>query len=66
MVAAGGVHVLVMTTDGELWTWGDNSRSQLGLGKRTVRQTQPTHLQVRHFSSCSFDQAQKDTGWKNM
>ena len=46
VVAAGAAHVLVMTTDGELWTWGDNSRSQLGLGKHTVRQTQPTHLQV--------------------
>jgi hypothetical protein len=51
VVAAGGAHVLVMTTDGELWTWGDNSRSQLGLGRHTVRQPQPTHLQVGHLIS---------------
>jgi E3 ubiquitin-protein ligase HERC4 len=45
VVAAGGSHVLAMTTDGELYTWGANSQSQLGLGKHLVRAMVPTHLQ---------------------
>lgn len=30
MVAAGDYHSLMITTKGEVWMWGDNSKCQLG------------------------------------
>lgn len=32
-VAAGDHHSIVLTSNGELYTMGDNSRGQLGIGK---------------------------------
>lgn len=37
-LAWGAMHVCVVTTDGDVYTWGDNSRSQCGLGKREIDQ----------------------------
>jgi alpha-tubulin suppressor-like RCC1 family protein len=31
-IAAGGTHTVVVTPDGNVWTWGDNGSSRLGLG----------------------------------
>jgi len=45
VVAAGMEHVVVMSSLGELYTWGSNARSQLGVGKQTVRQSSPLRLQ---------------------
>jgi len=39
-VAVGAEHVLVMTSSGEVWGWGNNSEGQLGLGNNTT-QRQP-------------------------
>ncbi len=37
--AAGGIHNLVLKTDGTLWAFGDNSAGQLGDGTTTYRAT---------------------------
>ena len=39
-VAVGAEHVLVITSSGEVWGWGNNSEGQLGLGNNTT-QRQP-------------------------
>jgi alpha-tubulin suppressor-like RCC1 family protein len=31
-IAAGSSHTVAVTPDGNVWTWGDNSSSRLGLG----------------------------------
>jgi alpha-tubulin suppressor-like RCC1 family protein len=33
-LAAGSRHTVVRSSDGRVWTWGDNTRGQLGLGTR--------------------------------
>jgi alpha-tubulin suppressor-like RCC1 family protein len=38
-LAAGGLHNLVLTDDGQLYAWGDNSIGQLGDGTTTSRPT---------------------------
>ncbi|KAK4678475.1 hypothetical protein QC764_307960 [Podospora pseudoanserina] len=43
-VAVGQSHVLVLTTDGEIWGRGDNSSGQLGLGRETKLVTEWTRL----------------------
>jgi alpha-tubulin suppressor-like RCC1 family protein len=45
VVMAGDAHVVALTRDGTLFTWGSNAKSQLGVGKHVVRQATPTHLQ---------------------
>jgi alpha-tubulin suppressor-like RCC1 family protein len=44
-VASGAFHTLALKTDGSLWSWGDNSRGQLGLGDRSNRAA-PTRIGV--------------------
>ena len=39
-VAVGAEHVLVLTSSGEVWGWGNNAEGQLGLGHNTT-QRQP-------------------------
>lgn len=43
-VAVGQSHVLVLTTDDEIWGRGDNSSGQLGLGRETKLVTEWTRL----------------------
>lgn len=44
-VAAGGVHSLVLGSDGELYAWGDNSHGQIGDGS-TVQRTTPVQVSL--------------------
>ena len=48
-VAAGANHTAAVTSDGELWCWGDGSAGQLGLGDSDTRQA-PTP--VPDFREC--------------
>lgn len=36
-MACGDAHTLVLTENGEVWTFGDNSRGQLGFGNTSYR-----------------------------
>jgi len=36
-IAAGWVHSMALTASGEVWTWGDNSYGELGLGDNMAR-----------------------------
>jgi alpha-tubulin suppressor-like RCC1 family protein len=38
-VPENGRHILVLTQDGRVWTWGDNSSGQLGAGNLLARDT---------------------------
>lgn len=42
-VAVGAEHVLVLTSSGEVWGWGNNAEGQLGLGNNAT-QRQPVML----------------------
>lgn len=42
-VTVGAEHVLVLTSSGEVWGWGNNAEGQLGLGNNTT-QRQPVIL----------------------
>lgn len=42
-MAAADSHTAAVKTDGSLWTWGENSRSQLGDGT-TVRRPTPVRV----------------------
>ncbi|KAG7215939.1 hypothetical protein INR49_031535, partial [Caranx melampygus] len=44
-VACGRQHSVVLTKDGQVYTWGQDSRGQLGLGKRKPSASSPKHLQ---------------------
>ena len=44
LVAAGGDHTVVVTADGRAFSWGANSRGQLGLGHRN-HTTTPQHIE---------------------
>lgn len=40
-IAVGSEHTLALTSDGDVWAWGNNGDSQLGLGHTTsVREPQ--------------------------
>ncbi|KAM8750883.1 putative E3 ubiquitin-protein ligase HERC3 isoform 2-T2 [Acanthopagrus schlegelii] len=43
-VACGSQHSVVLTKDGQVYTWGQDSRGQLGLGKRKLGASSPQHL----------------------
>ncbi|XP_070764278.1 probable E3 ubiquitin-protein ligase HERC4 [Enoplosus armatus] len=43
-VACGRQHSVALTTDGQVYAWGQDSRGQLGLGKREPGASPPQHL----------------------
>ncbi len=43
-ISGGGGHFAALKTDGTLWTWGNNSRGQLGVNNTTSRLTPVTTL----------------------
>ncbi|XP_026222290.1 probable E3 ubiquitin-protein ligase HERC3 [Anabas testudineus] len=43
-VACGSQHSLALTAGGQVYTWGQDSRGQLGLGKRKAGARSPQHL----------------------
>ncbi|KAF3854377.1 hypothetical protein F7725_022432 [Dissostichus mawsoni] len=43
-VACGSHHSVALTKDGQVYTWGQGSRGQLGLGERQPSATSPQHL----------------------
>ncbi|KAM3610146.1 uncharacterized protein V6R79_026111 [Siganus canaliculatus] len=43
-VACGSQHSVALTRDGQVYTWGQDSRGQLGLGKRKLDTSSPQHL----------------------
>ncbi|XP_044213215.1 probable E3 ubiquitin-protein ligase HERC4 isoform X1 [Thunnus albacares] len=43
-VACGSQHSVALTKDGQVFTWGQDSRGQLGLGKRKLGANSPQHL----------------------
>ncbi|KAG7229828.1 hypothetical protein INR49_012477 [Caranx melampygus] len=44
-VACGSQHSVALTRDGQVYTWGQGSRGQLGLGKTKTGKNSPQHLQ---------------------
>ncbi|XP_028264079.1 probable E3 ubiquitin-protein ligase HERC4 [Parambassis ranga] len=44
-VACGSQHSVALTKGGQVYTWGKDSRGQLGLGKRKSGPSSPQHLQ---------------------
>ncbi|XP_060782471.1 probable E3 ubiquitin-protein ligase HERC4 [Neoarius graeffei] len=45
-VACGDHHFMALTNDGQLFTWGQNSHGQLGLGKHEPSSQAPQHLKT--------------------
>jgi alpha-tubulin suppressor-like RCC1 family protein len=43
-IAAGGAHAIALTSDGKLWSWGNNSKGQLGDGTMIHKNT-PVQVQ---------------------
>ncbi|XP_035858602.1 probable E3 ubiquitin-protein ligase HERC4 isoform X1 [Sander lucioperca] len=43
-VACGSQHSVALTKDGQVYTWGQDSKGQLGLGKRKPGANSPQHL----------------------
>ncbi|XP_067444973.1 probable E3 ubiquitin-protein ligase HERC4 isoform X2 [Thunnus thynnus] len=43
-VACGSQHSVALTRDGQVYTWGQDSSGQLGLGKRELGANSPQHL----------------------
>ncbi|KAL7402017.1 hypothetical protein ABVT39_008232 [Epinephelus coioides] len=43
-VACGSQHSVALTKDGQVYTWGQDSRGQLGLGRRKLGASSPQHL----------------------
>ncbi|KAM9477007.1 putative E3 ubiquitin-protein ligase HERC3 [Clarias gariepinus] len=57
-VACGDQHFMALTNDGQLFTWGQNSSGQLGLGKGEPSSLSPQHLK----SLCGIPLAQISAG----
>jgi hypothetical protein len=53
-IAAGYYHSLALTSDGKVYSWGDNSYSQLGDGSTTTRHT-PTAVDMTTFALGPYD-----------
>lgn len=47
-VSAGDAHVLAILEDGSLWTWGNNSDGQLGLGQTSDPVHTPTQITIEN------------------
>ena len=45
-ISSGGFHSAIITADGTVWTWGDNSYGQLGDGATTSIRTSPYQVQL--------------------
>ncbi|TMS05606.1 putative E3 ubiquitin-protein ligase HERC4 [Larimichthys crocea] len=45
-VACGSQHSVALTKDGQVYTWGQDSRGQLGLGKRKLGASSPQHVRT--------------------
>ncbi|TKS72961.1 putative E3 ubiquitin-protein ligase HERC4 [Collichthys lucidus] len=43
-VACGSQHSVALSKDGQVYTWGQDSRGQLGLGKRKLGASSPEHV----------------------
>jgi alpha-tubulin suppressor-like RCC1 family protein len=43
-IAGGGQHTVVVTPDGNVWTWGSNNANQLGLGAGAGSKKVPTQV----------------------
>jgi len=53
-VAAGSAHTLVLTSEGNLWTWGDNAKGQLGLGPKSPdKVSEPSQITSKGWLSRS-------------
>ncbi|XP_055923488.1 serine/threonine-protein kinase Nek8 [Eupeodes corollae] len=50
-VAAGMDHVLALSTDGSVYTWGTNSHGALGLGSEQTQQKTPQKILLAHINS---------------
>ena len=42
--SAGGAHTLACTADGKVWSWGDNSKGQLGVATSTAMRSLPAQV----------------------
>ncbi|KAE8295841.1 putative E3 ubiquitin-protein ligase HERC4 [Larimichthys crocea] len=45
-IACGSQHSVALTKDGQVYTWGQDSRGQLGLGKRKLGASSPQHVRT--------------------
>lgn len=43
-VAGGGMHSLVLDAEGRVWSWGDNTHGQLGIGSKAETHRSPATL----------------------
>lgn len=49
LIAAGGSHALCLTDEGELYSWGDGEKGQLGLGSAITECSTPHLVFFRTF-----------------
>ena len=46
MIAVGAAHTIALKADGSVWSWGDNSKGQLGVPRGTTQSTTPTEVLI--------------------